>query len=109
MAGSDFALEHAAVWAAIDDLAVQVGLSVGMLATAAGLDPGTLSLSKRFDKRGRPRWPSTETVTAVLRATDTTFQEFGMLVDAIRYAMAREANRALSDEARRNVRDQSAA
>lgn len=39
------------------------------LARRAGLDPTTFNRSKRFAADGRPRWPSTESIAKVLKAT----------------------------------------
>ena len=59
---------HSEVWQAIDRLADQHGLSVSGLARLAGLDPTSFNPSKRVAADGRPRWPSTESISKVLLA-----------------------------------------
>lgn len=71
---------HESVWAAIETIALRNGLSVSGLAGLAGLDSTAFNNSKRHSS-GRPRWPSTETVSKVLEVSGLTFGEFGALVD----------------------------
>jgi phage repressor protein C with HTH and peptisase S24 domain len=74
-------LTHAQVWAALDKLAERNKLSASALAKAAGLDPTTFNKSKRITVEGRPRWPSTESISKALTATGTTLQNFVALVE----------------------------
>lgn len=69
-------LKHKDVWAAIDRLAREYGLSASGLAKKAGLDPTTFNKSKRTTRDGKLRWPSTESVSKVLAATGATLGEF---------------------------------
>jgi len=69
-------LAHEEVWAAIDGLASRNGLSPSGLARRSGLDPTTFNKSKRYAPDGRPRWPSTESIAKILRATNTSVSEF---------------------------------
>jgi phage repressor protein C with HTH and peptisase S24 domain len=69
-------LKHADVWRAIDRLATEHRLSPSGLARKAGLDPTTFNRSKRVTREGRPRWPSTESISKILAATDATLAEF---------------------------------
>jgi phage repressor protein C with HTH and peptisase S24 domain len=69
-------LTHAQVWAAIDRLAAQAGLSASGLARRAGLDPTTFNKSKRITAEGRARWPSTESIAKALTATSTSIEAF---------------------------------
>lgn len=62
-------LKHADIWAALDSLARDNGLTASALARRAGLDPTTFNKSKRITREGKPRWPSTESVSKVLEAT----------------------------------------
>ena len=62
-------LTHSQIWGAIDALAARHGLSPSGLAKLAGLDPTTFNKSKRGGANGKLRWPSTESVSKVLRAT----------------------------------------
>lgn len=74
-------LTHAQIWTAIDRLARREGLSASGLARRAGLDATSFNPSKRFGPGGvpRPRWPSTESLTRILRATGTSLGEFAAL------------------------------
>jgi len=67
---------HQEIWAAIDGLAHKNTLSTSGLAKKAGLDPTSFNKSKRFSKEGKPRWPSTESISKILFATDTQMVEF---------------------------------
>ncbi|WP_321342432.1 helix-turn-helix transcriptional regulator [Breoghania sp.] len=73
-------LSHDRVWAAIDTLAKINGMSPSGLARRAGLDPTTFNRSKRIASDGRPRWPSTESISKVLDATGTAIGDFVMLL-----------------------------
>lgn len=67
---------HAEVWHGIDQLARHHGLTPSGLARRAGLDPTTFNPSKRITKEDKPRWPSTESLAKILRATETPFSGF---------------------------------
>jgi phage repressor protein C with HTH and peptisase S24 domain len=69
-------LTHARIWAAIDNLAEAHGMSASGLAKRAGLDPTTFNRSKRIAADGRPRWPSTESVSKILAATGSSLEGF---------------------------------
>jgi phage repressor protein C with HTH and peptisase S24 domain len=73
-------LTHAQIWSALDRLAERAGLSASALAKRAGLDPTTFNRSKRITADGRPRWPSTESVSKALAATGTSFDVFVNLI-----------------------------
>jgi len=73
-------MNHTQIWRAVDALAAGRGLSASGLAKAAGLDPTTFNRSKRQTPDGRPRWPSTESVSRALTAADATWDEFAALV-----------------------------
>lgn len=73
-------LKHADIWRAIDRLAAQNGLSASGLARRAGLDPTTFNKSKRTTGDGKLRWPSTESVSKVLEATNASLAEFVSLI-----------------------------
>lgn len=75
------AISHASVWTALETIAKGAGLSVSGLAKAAGLDPTSFNKSKRISPEGRPRWPSTESVSKVLNATGASFNEFARLAE----------------------------
>jgi phage repressor protein C with HTH and peptisase S24 domain len=69
-------MRHRDVWQAIDRLASEYGMSPSGLARKAGLDPTTFNKSKRVGVNGKQRWPSTESVSKVLRATGASLDEF---------------------------------
>jgi phage repressor protein C with HTH and peptisase S24 domain len=74
-------LSHDRIWAAIDRLAERYGMSASGLARKAGLDATSFNRSKRTSPDGRDRWPSTESVSKVLRATGASLDEFTRLID----------------------------
>jgi phage repressor protein C with HTH and peptisase S24 domain len=76
-------LTHKQIWTAIDALAARYNLSPSGLAKLAGLDPTTFNKSKRGDATGKLRWPSTESISKVLNATNATLDEFVSLVEGV--------------------------
>lgn len=74
-------LSHDRIWAAIDALAERYGLSASGLARKAGLDATSFNRSKRTSPDGRDRWPSTESISKILRATGASLDEFMKLVE----------------------------
>ena len=72
---------HDQIWAGIDRLASSLGYSASGLAKQAGLDPTSFNKSKRVSPDGKPRWPSTESLSKVLAATGATMSDFISLVD----------------------------
>jgi len=73
-------MQHGQIWRAIDALAARRGMSASGLARAAGLDPTTFNKSKRQAPDGKPRWPSTESVSRALAAAETGWDEFAALL-----------------------------
>ena len=73
-------MQHGDIWRGIDLLAQSHGLSTSGLAKLAGLDATAFNKSKRLPKDGRPRWPSTESISRVLDAVGVNFDEFAELV-----------------------------
>ena len=69
-------LSYHEIWTGIENLAKAKGLSLSALAQKAGLDPTSFNKSKRIGTDGRKRWPSTESMNKVLKATNTTVFEF---------------------------------
>lgn len=71
---------HDDMWRAIDRLADSHGYSPSGLAKKAGLDPTTFNKSKRVSSDGKPRWPSTESISKILAVTGATMSDFIALV-----------------------------
>lgn len=71
---------HDDMWHAIDRLAEAHGYSPSGLAKKAGLDPTTFNKSKRVSGDGKPRWPSTESLSKILAVTGATMSDFIALV-----------------------------
>lgn len=69
-------LRHSDIWNAIDRLARENNLSASGLARRSGLDPTTFNKSKRVTREGKLRWPSTESIAKILRATSSSLGEF---------------------------------
>lgn len=74
-------LTHEQIWRAIDRLATTFGYSPSGLAKQSGLDSTSFNKSKRIGPDGKPRWPSTESISRVLTATGATMSEFVSLVE----------------------------
>ncbi len=73
-------MNHAHIWRAIDALAARKGMTASGLARAAGLDPTTFNKSKRQAPDGKPRWPSTESISRALAAAEANWDEFAALL-----------------------------
>lgn len=74
-------LSHERIWAAIDALAERNGMTASGLARKAGLDPTSFNRSKRTSPEGRDRWPSTESISKILRATGASVEDFLRLLE----------------------------
>ncbi|MFE1598480.1 S24 family peptidase [Methylobacterium sp. ID0610] len=74
-------LSHERIWLAIDHLAQRHGLTPSGLARRAGLDATSFNRSKRVAPDGRKRWPSTESLAKILRATGASLDEFLQLIE----------------------------
>lgn len=74
-------LSHSQIWSGLDAVARREGLSPSGLARRAGLDPTAFNPSKRHGPApaARPRWPSTESLAAVLEVTGLSLAEFATL------------------------------
>lgn len=73
-------LTHIQVWTALDRLAERAGMSPSGLAKRSGLDATTFNKSKRVTGDGRERWPSTESVSKALAATNSSIETFVQLI-----------------------------
>lgn len=99
---------HDQIWQGLDRLAKSRGFSPSGLAKCAGLDPTSFNKSKRVSPDGKPRWPSTESLSKVLAVTNSTMSDFTAFIDDIpsalltrdeRKEMARDAAAALIETA----------
>ena len=73
--------EHSKIWGTIDKIAYINGISVSALAKKAGLDATAFNKSKRFYPSGKFRWPSTESICKVMRATDLSWEQFSKYLE----------------------------
>lgn len=69
-------LTHEEIWRAIDRLATTFGYSPSGLAKKSGLDPTSFNKSKRNGPDGKPRWPSTESISRILASTGANMSDF---------------------------------
>lgn len=58
-------LNHHDIWMALDKLAEKFAMTPSSMARQAGLDPTTFNKSKRQGADGKPRWPSTESLSKI--------------------------------------------
>ena len=86
---------HSQIWQGIDRLAHVHGYSPSGLARKAGLDPTSFNKSKRKSPEGKPRWPSTESLSKVLAVTNSTMSDFVGLVDQIPQTKISQSDRKL--------------
>ena len=71
---------HQEIWDAIYKVAKSNGLSASGLAKKSGLNPTTFNKSKKFNKDGRERWPSMESISKILNATNISIEDFSKFV-----------------------------
>lgn len=71
---------HSQIWLGVDKLAKRYGFSPSGLAKKAGLDPTSFNKSKRISSEGKPRWPSTESISKILIVCNSNLEEFSNLV-----------------------------
>ena len=64
------------LWAAIVNMAKAYNLSCSGLAKLAGLDSTTFNKSKRKNKYGQVRWPSSYSISKILHAVGIDLVEF---------------------------------
>src|SRR5258708_31108800 len=69
------------LWAAIDRIADERGLTASALAQQAGLDPTCFNKSKRIRNDGHGRWPASSSIARVLEVTGMTFVAFAANVE----------------------------
>jgi phage repressor protein C with HTH and peptisase S24 domain len=74
---------HTQIWAALDAIAEAQGTSVSALAKSAGLDATSFNLSKRINRNGRGRWPSTESLAKVFKAANLDLRALAAIIDSI--------------------------
>jgi phage repressor protein C with HTH and peptisase S24 domain len=77
---------HQEIWTAIDRLAEKEGFSPSGLAKEAGLDSTTFNKSKRISKDGKPRWPSTESISKILSVTNSDLSDLQSLINQDKFA-----------------------
>lgn len=74
---------HDALWKSIKYIAVANNITCSGLARKCGLDATSFNHSKRFSANGQPRWISTETLSKVLKATNTSPKDFADIFQRI--------------------------
>ena len=74
-------MNHIQIWNAIDGLAKSKGTTASGLAKMSGLNPTTFNKSKRLTGYGQERWLSTQSLSKILNATNTSFSEFAKFVE----------------------------
>ena len=73
-------MTHSELWNGIVNLAAKMNMSCSRLALAAGLDATTFNKSKRFNRDGTPRWPSTYCLARMMDAAGLRLSEFASLM-----------------------------
>jgi hypothetical protein len=85
--------EHKQIWAALEAIAERCGMSLSALSQGAGLDPSSFNPSKRYGPGGRERWPSTETLSKVLKVANMDMKAFAEILEAQAGKPARKPSR----------------
>ena len=73
-------MTHSELWSGIMNLARHMNMSCSGLARAAGLDATTFNKSKRINKYGQARWPSTYSLACVLDAAGIDLAHFAQFM-----------------------------
>ena len=74
-------MTHDDIWSAIEMFAAAHDLTCSALAKLGGLDPTAFNKSKRFSNVGQPRWPSTQSISKILAATNEKFAAFAQYIN----------------------------
>jgi phage repressor protein C with HTH and peptisase S24 domain len=69
-------MTHEEIWKAIERFATEHKMSCSGLAKCSGMDATTFNKSKRWSKEGKPRWPSTRSLSKILSSTGVQIEEF---------------------------------
>jgi DNA-binding phage protein len=72
---------HEQIWTAIEEVARQRHWTNSKLAIQAGLNSTALNRSKRTNPKGKPHWPSSETIAKLLGAADISLREFVSFIE----------------------------
>jgi phage repressor protein C with HTH and peptisase S24 domain len=78
-------MTHEDIWDAIEHFATDHHMSCSGLAKCSGLDPTTFNKSKRWTKDGKPRWPSTHSLSKILSSTGTPIEDFTKYLQAAEF------------------------
>lgn len=73
-------MTHEDIWNAIERFANEHKMTCSGLAKCSGLDPTTFNRSKRWSKEGKPRWPSTHSLSKILSSTGADIDEFAKFI-----------------------------
>lgn len=73
-------MTHEDIWKAIENFATEHKMSCSGLAKCSGLDPTTFNKSKRWSKEGKPRWPSTHSLSKILSSTGASIDDFAKFI-----------------------------
>ncbi len=73
-------MNHLDLWHGIENFARSRNMSCSALAKMSGLDATTFNKSKRWTDKGKPHWPSTQSIAKILTATNSTFEEFATFI-----------------------------
>jgi phage repressor protein C with HTH and peptisase S24 domain len=76
-------MTHEDIWKAIERFAIEHKMSCSGLAKRSGLDPTTFNRSKRWSKEGKPRWPSTHSLSKILSSTHSNIEDFARYVQPV--------------------------
>ena len=90
-------MNHATIWAAIDRVAIRLRMTRSGLARHCGMDATAFNKSKRFDKYGKPHWPSCITVSKVMLFAHLSPEEFGRKVMLFAHLSPEEFGRIISE------------
>jgi phage repressor protein C with HTH and peptisase S24 domain len=78
-------MTHEDVWKAIECFATEHKMSCSGLAKCSGLDPTTFNKSKRWSKEGKPRWPSTHSLSKILSSTSSGINDFTKFLQPVEF------------------------
>lgn len=69
------------VWAALDQIAEEAGLTASGLAVRSGLDATSYNVSKRKSPTKQWRWPNTGSISKTLNVTGKDWRQFGAMIE----------------------------
>lgn len=75
--------EHEAAMYVLKEMIEETGISKARFCRQHGIDSSLFNPSRCTNPDGKPHWPTTGTISKVLKATKKSWTEYGKMVDGM--------------------------